>query len=285
MIVVTAATGQLGQLVVDGLLRSVPADQIAVAVRNPDKAAGFVARGVAVRVADYDDPASLRAAFTGADKILFISGAGVPERGEQHLRVVEAIKEVGTGQLAYTSVLRADTSTLLVAPDHKATEQAIRDAGIPFTFLRNGWYTENFAPRIAAALRTGTLAGNATPGATLASATRIDYADAAVAALTGEGHLNAVYELAGDVEWSFTDLAAELTKQTGQPVAYQQLSADEHEKLLIDAGMPAGFAAFTVHTDQGITEGELADGSGDLHRLIGRPTTSLSDGVAAILLG
>ncbi|HJP79439.1 MAG TPA: SDR family oxidoreductase [Pseudonocardiaceae bacterium] len=284
MIVVTAATGQLGQLVVDGLLRTVPADQIAVAVRNPDKAAGFTARGVAVRTADYDDPASLRTAFAGAEKILFISGAGVPERGDQHLRVVEAIKQVGTGQLAYTSVLRADTSTLLVAPDHKLTEQAIRDAGIPFTFLRNGWYLENFAPRIAAAVRTGTFAGNATPAATVSSANRIDYAEAAVAVLTGDGHLNKVYELAGDVAWSFPELAAELAKQTGQPISYQQLSAAEHEKLLVDGGLPAGFAAFTVHTDQGITEGELADASGDLHRLIDRPTTSLADGVAAILL-
>ena len=285
MIVVTAATGLLGQLVVDGLLRDVPAEQIAVAVRNPDKAAGFTARGVTVRAADYDDPASLRAAFTGADKILFISGAGVPERGEQHLRVIEAIKEVGTGQLAYTSVLRADTSTLLVAPDHKLTEQVIRDAGIPFTFLRNGWYIENFAPRIAAAVRTGTFAGNATPAATLSTANRTDYADAAVAALTGEGHLNKVYELAGDVAWSYPDLAAELSKQTGQQISYQQLSAAEHEKVLVDNGLPAGFAAFTAHIDQSITEGELADASGDLHRLIGRATTSLSDGVAAILKG
>lgn len=285
MIVVTAATGQLGQLVVDGLLRSVPAEQVAVAVRNPDKAAALAARGVTVRPADYDDPAGLRAAFTGADKVLFISGAGVPERTDQHLRVVEAIKQVGVGQLAYTSVLRADTSKLLVAPDHKITEQAIRDAGLPFTFLRNGWYTENFAPRIAAAVHNGTFAGNATPAATLSSATRIDYADAAVAALTGEGHLDQVYELAGDVVWSYPDLAAELTRQTGQQVDYQQFSPQEHERLLVESGLPAGYAAFTVRTDQDITEGELADVSGDLSRLIGRPTTPLADAVAAILKG
>ncbi|HEY4020234.1 MAG TPA: SDR family oxidoreductase [Pseudonocardiaceae bacterium] len=285
MIVVTAATGQFGQLVVDGLLRSVPAEQIAVAVRNPDKAAGLAARGVTVRPADYDDPDGLRAAFAEGDKVLFVSGAGVPERGEQHLRVVEATKRAGVAQLAYTSVLRADTSTLLVAPDHKVTEQAIRDAGLPFTFLRNGWYTENFAPRIQAALHTGTLAGNATPTATLASATRVDYAQAAVAVLTGEGHLNKVYELAGDTEWSFQDLAAELTRQTGKQVDYQQLTAKEHEKLLVDSGIPAGYAGLLAHTDQGIVEGELSDDSGDLRRLIGRPTTPLADAVAAILKG
>lgn len=285
MIVVTAATGQLGQLVVDGLLRSVPAEEIGVAVRNPDRADGLAARGVDVRTADYDDPASLRAAFAGADKVLFISGSSVSERLDQHLRVVEAAKEIGVGQLAYTSVLRADTSTLLVAPDHKLTEQAIHDAGVPFTFLRNGWYTENFAPRVQYALRTGTFAGNATPAATLASATRVDFADAAVAALTGDGHLNKVYELAGDVEWSFTDLAAELTKQSGQQVGYQQLSAAEHEKLLVEQGIPAGFAGLLAHTDQGIVDGELSDSSGDLHRLIGRDTTSLADAVAAILKG
>jgi NAD(P)H dehydrogenase (quinone) len=285
MIVVTAATGQLGQLVIDGLLRTVPAEQIAAAVRNPDKAAGLAARGVAVRTADYDDPAGLRAAFADADQVLFVSGAGVPEREDQHLRVVEALKTANVRQVVYTSVLRADTSTVPVAPDHKLTEQVIRDAGIPFTFLRNGWYTENFAPRIQAALRSGTFTGNATPAATLASATRIDYAEAAVAALTGEGHLNKVYELAGDVEWSFTDLAAELSKQTGQQIGYQQLSADEQEKLLVDAGLPAGFAAFTVRIDQDIVEGELSDDSGDLHRLIGRATTPLADAVAGILKG
>jgi NAD(P)H dehydrogenase (quinone) len=285
MIVVTAATGQLGQLVVDGLLRTVPAGQIAAAVRNPDKAAGLAVRGVVVRAADYDDPASLRAAFADADQVLFVSGAGVPEREDQHLRVVEAIKAANVRQLVYTSVLRADTSTLLVAPDHKVTEAAIRAAGIPFTFLRNGWYTENFAPRIQAAVHTGTFAGNATPTATLASATRIDYADAAVAALTGDGHIGKVYELAGDVEWSYPDLAAELSKQTGQPISYQQLSPAEHEKLLVDAGIPAGFAGLLVHTDQGIVEGELSDDSGDLRRLIGRATTPLADAVAGILKG
>ena len=285
MIVVTAATGQLGQLVVDGLLRDVPAGQIAVAVRNPAKAQALAARGVTVRPADYDDPASLRAAFAGADKVLFISGAGVAERLDQHLRVVEAAKQAGVGQLAYTSVLRADTSTLLVAPDHKITEQTIRDAGVPFTFLRNGWYTDNFAPRIANAVRTGAFAGNATPAATLSSASRTDYAEAAVAALTGDGHLNQVYELAGDVAWSYPDLAAELAKQTGQQIGYQQVSPQEHERILIEAGLPAGFAAFTVQTDQHITEGELADDSGDLSKLIGRPTTPLADAVAAILKG
>ncbi|HEV3361187.1 MAG TPA: SDR family oxidoreductase [Pseudonocardiaceae bacterium] len=283
MIVVTAATGLLGQLVVDGLLRGVPAEEIAVAVRNPDKAAGLAARGVTVRAADYDDPASLRAALSGADKVLFISGAGVPEREDQHLRVVDAVKQVGVGQLAYTSVLHADTSTLLVTPDHQVTERAIRDAGVPFTFLRNGWYTENFAARIQGALHTGILAGNATPTATLASAARLDYAEAAVAALTGDGHLNKVYELAGDVEWSFTDLAAELTRQSGKQIDYRQLSAAEHEKLLVEQGIPAGFAGLLTHTDQGIVEGELSDDSGDLRGLIGHPTTSLADVVAAII--
>jgi NAD(P)H dehydrogenase (quinone) len=285
MIVVTAATGQLGQLVVDGLLRTVPAEQIAVAVRNPDRAAGLAARGVTVRVADYDDPAGLRAAFADAEQVLFVSGAGVPERESQHLRVVEALKAANVRQLVYTSVLHADTSTLLVTPDHKVTEKAIRDAGIPFTFLRNGWYTENFGPRIQTALQTGTVIGNAAPTATLASATRLDYAQATVAALTGDGHLNKVYELAGDTEWSYPDLAAELSRQTGKQISYQQLSATDHEKLLTDAGVPAGFATVLVHTDEAIGAGELSDDSGDLHKLIGRATTPLADAVADLLTG
>jgi len=282
MIVVTGATGQLGQLVVEGLLEKVPATEIAVAVRNPAKAAGLAARGVQVRTADYTDPASLAAAFAGADKVLLISSNAVGERVEQHLAVVAAAKHAGVGQLVYTSVLRADTSTLSVAGEHTATEQAIRASGVPFTILRNSWYTENYALPIAQAVESGSYLGSAGEGR-VASATRADYADAAVAVLTGDGHLGKVYELAGDADWSFPELAAELTRATGSQVSYQNVPAGQHHEILVGAGVPAGFADVLVGYDRGIAGGQLAGGAGALRTLIGRPTTPLAETVAAIL--
>jgi NAD(P)H dehydrogenase (quinone) len=284
MIVVTGATGQLGKLVVDGLLEKVPANEVAVAVRNPEKAADLAARGVEVRVADYTDPASLSAAFAGADKVLLISSSEVGQRLAQHTAAVTAAKENNVGHLVYTSILHADTSKLALAPEHKATEQVIRDSGVPFTLLRNGWYTENYGPTIAQAIEQGSFAGSAGEGA-LSPATRREYADAAVAVLTTEGHEGAVYELAGDEAWSYSDLAAELTKTAGKPVVYQDIPADQHRELLIGFGVPEVYAGVLVDSDRGIAEGELTNTSGDLSKLIGRPTTSLPDAVAAIVKG
>ena len=197
MIVVTGATGQLGRLVVEGLLKKVPAADVVAAVRDPEKAAEFAARGVQVRRADYDDPASLATAFAGADKVLLISSSTPGGRLAQHEAVVAAAREAGVGHLAYTSILAADTTKLSLAPDHKATEEAIRASGVPFTFLRNGWYTENYAQTVAQALASGSFAGTAGEGR-LGGVPRIDFAEAAVEVLTGEGHEGQVYELAGD---------------------------------------------------------------------------------------
>jgi len=202
MIVVTGATGQLGQLVVEGLVRRVPAADIAVAVRNPAKAAGLAALGVQVRTADYNAPESLATAFADADRLLLISGSEVGRRVAQHAAAIDAARQAGVGHLVYTSLLHADTSTLGLAPEHLATEQAIRDSGLPSTLLRNGWYTENYTQAILLAAETGSFAGNAGYGA-ISSAARADYAEAAVAVLTGEGHQGRVYELAGDVAWTY----------------------------------------------------------------------------------
>lgn len=284
MIVVTGATGQLGRLVIDSLLEKVPADQVAVAVRNPDKAAEIAARGVQVRTADYEDPDSLVAAFQGADKVLLISGNEVGKRLPQHTAVVEAAKKAGVGHLVYTSLLHADASTLGLAPEHKATEQVIRESGLPFTFLRNGWYTENYASSIAQGVETGSFTGSAGEGR-VASATRADYADAAAAVLTGAGHENKIYELTGDAAWSYPELAAELTKAAGRDVAYRNVSTPEHRELLIGAGLPAGYADLLADSDRGIADGELGHTPGDLRALIGRPTTPLGEAVAAIIKG
>jgi NAD(P)H dehydrogenase (quinone) len=282
MIVVTGATGQLGRLVVDGLLEKTSPGQVVAAVRDPRKADDLAARGVQVREADYDRPATLAASFAGAEKVLLISSSTPGQRLAQHQAVVDAARDAGVRHLVYTSVLDADTTKLFVAPDHKATERLIRDAGVPFTFLRNGWYTENYAATVQQALATGSFAGSAGEGR-LGGVPRIDFAEAAVAVLTGDGHTGKTYELAGDDPWSYADFAAAITEASGTPVAYQDVSPEEHRQLLIAAGLPAPVADMLTDADRGIREGELTSTTGDLSTLIGRPTTSLTDAVAALV--
>jgi NAD(P)H dehydrogenase (quinone) len=282
MIVVTGATGQLGRLVVDGLLEKTSPGQVVAAVRDPRKADDLAARGVQVREADYDRPETLATAFAGAEKVLLISSSTPGQRLAQHEAVVKAAQEAGARHLVYTSVLAADTTKLFVAPDHKATEQVIRDAGIPFTFLRNGWYTENYAQTVQQALATGSFAGSAGE-AGLGAVPRIDFAEAAVAVLTGDGHAGKTYELAGDTPWNYADFAAAITEAAGTPVTYQDVSPQQHRQLLVAAGLPEPVADMLVDADRGIRDGELAATTGDLRSLIGRPTTPLADAVAALV--
>jgi NAD(P)H dehydrogenase (quinone) len=282
MIVVTGATGQLGNLVVDGLLKKTPPSQVIAAVRDPRKAEGLAAQGVQVREADYDRPDTLAAAFAGAEKLLLISSSTPGQRLGQHEAVVNAAREAGVHHLVYTSVLHADTTKLFVAPDHKATEQVIRDSGIPFTFLRNGWYTENYAQTVLQALATGSFAGSAGE-ARLGGVPRIDFAEAAVAVLTGDGHAGKTYELAGDTLWNYSDLATAITEAAGTAVTYQDLPPQQHQQFLLAAGLPDPVADMLVDADRSIREGELGADTGDLRTLIGRPTTSLTDAVAALV--
>ena len=282
MIVVTGATGRLGQLVIDGLLQRVPAAQIIAAVRTPEKAAPLAARGVTVRRADYNEPGQLSAAFTGADRMLLISSNDPRRSVAQHTAVIEAAAQAGIGQLAYTSLCHADTSTLLTAVPHRLTEPVIRDSGLLYTFLRNNLYTDHYALQIKQAAKSGVFVGSAGTGR-VASATRADYAAAAVAVLTGEGHENKTYELGGDVAWSYTELAELLSKATGQEIIYQAVSPAEHDELLVAAGIPRIAADLFADTYAGIADGQLADATGQLSALIGRPTTSLAAAVAAIL--
>ena len=282
MIVVTGATGRLGQLVIDGLLQRVPAAQIIAAVRTPEKAAPLAARGVTVRRADYNEPGQLSAAFTGADRMLLISSNDPRRSVAQHTAVIEAARQAGVGQLAYTSLCHADTSRLLTAVPHRLTEPVIRDSGLPYTFLRNNLYTDHYALQIKQAAKSGVFVGSAGAGR-VASATRADYAAAAVAVLTGEGHENKTYELGGDVAWSYAELAEVLSKATGQEITYQAVSPAEHDELLVAAGIPRIAADLFTDTYAGIADGQLAEATGQLSALIGRPTTSLADAVAAIL--
>ncbi|MBP0451394.1 SDR family oxidoreductase [Kitasatospora sp. RG8] len=284
MYVVTGATGQLGRLVVEGLLAKVPAGEVAVAVRSAAKAADLAARGVTVREVDYDRPESLAGAFAAGDRVLLISGSEVGRRIPQHTAVVEAARAAGVALLAYTSAPGA--ATFRLADEHKATEAAIRESGVPYSFLRNGWYTENYLGDAAGTVARGVVIGSAGEGR-VASAPRSDYADAAVAVLLGEGdvsgHADTVYELSGDAAWSLPELAAELARVSGRPVEHREVTPAEHREVLVGAGLPEAFAEALVDVDAGIARGELAGTPGDLARLIGRPTGPLAESVRAAL--
>ncbi|MEV6161146.1 SDR family oxidoreductase [Streptomyces sp. NPDC052052] len=279
-IVVTGATGELGRLVVDELLTAVPANEIAAVVRDEQKAAPLAARGIEIRVADYDRPESLEDVFRSGDRVLLISGSEVGRRVPQHTAVIDAARAAGVAQLAYTGVLGGPEADFGLADEHKATERLILDSGLPYTFLRNGWYTENYTAHLAPVLEHGAVVANAGDGR-IASATRADFAAAAAAVLTGEGHLGKAYELSGDVAWSLAEYAAVVAEATGKEIAYQNVPASAHQEILVGAGVPEGFAAILVDVDAAIERGLLAGTSGDLARLIGRPTTPLAETVAA----
>lgn len=282
MIVVTGATGHLGRLVIEGLLEKVPAREIAAAVRNPDKAKDLAARGVEVRQADYSKPETLAPALAGAEKVLLVSSSEVGKRATQHAAVIDAAKRARVRLLAYTSILRADRSKLALAAEHKSTEAAIRASGLPHVFLRNGWYLENYTENLAPALQHGAIVGSAGAGR-IAAAARADYAAAAVAVLAGAGPWNEVYELAGDRPFSMAELAAEVSRQAGKTIGYQDLPPEQYRAVLTSAGLPGPYAENLVDADLGAVQGELDDTTGELRRLIGWPTTTLAAAVAAAL--
>jgi NAD(P)H dehydrogenase (quinone) len=276
MIVVTGASGQLGRLVIEALLQKVPAGEIVAAVRHPEKVADLATRGVQVRLADYDQPASLAAAFKGGDKLLLISASEVGRRVPQHRAVIDAAKAAGVGLLAYTSILHADTSPLPLAAEHKETEALIRASGLPAVILRNSWYTENYLAGIPTALQYGVVLGSAGDGR-IASAARADYAAAAAAVLTLDEQAGHIYELAGDESYTLGELAAEIAQQSGKAVAYQNLPESEFKAALLGAGLPEGLATLLAESDVGASKGGLFDDSRQLSRLIGRPTTPLGE--------
>ncbi|MHA6694406.1 SDR family oxidoreductase [Homoserinimonas sp. A520] len=281
LLAITGATGQLGRLVVESLLeRGTPAGDIVAIGRQVGKLSDLEARGVQVRVADYTKPDTLAAALDGVDRLLLISGSAVGQRVAQHTNVLKAATDAGVGFIAYTSAPKADSTELALAPEHKATEQLIRDSGIPFAFLRNNWYTENYFQVLEQAQYTGLVIASLGDG-TVASASRRDFAEAAAVVLTSAGHEGKVYELAGDTAWGYDELTATLSELLGREVEYRRVSPKEHRKILTEAGVPMAQAAFVVTLDGNTRNGALSDTSGELSALIGRPTTPLRETLAA----
>ncbi|ELV2794233.1 SDR family oxidoreductase [Enterobacter ludwigii] len=282
MIAITGATGQLGQLVIEQLLNTVPANQIVAIVRNPAKAEALSQQGITVRQGDYADESTMTSALKGVDKLLLISSSEVGQRATQHQNVINAAKAAGVKFIAYTSLLHADKSPLGLHVEHVATEKALAESGIPYALLRNGWYTENYLASAPPALEHGVFIGAAGEGK-IASATRADYAAAAAKVISGDGHAGNVYELAGDHAWTLSELAAELSKQSGKNVAYQNMSEADFAAALKGVGLPAGLAEMLADSDVGASKGGLFDDSHTLSKLIGRPTTPLSESIKAIL--
>ncbi|EEY8159645.1 TPA: NAD(P)H:quinone oxidoreductase [Escherichia coli] len=279
MIAITGATGQLGHYVIESLMKTVPASQIVAIVRNPAKAQALAAQGITVRQADYGDEAALTSALQGVEKLLLISSSEVGQRAPQHRNVINAAKAAGVKFIAYTSLLHADTSPLGLADEHIETEKMLADSGIVYTLLRNGWYTENYLASAPAALEHGVFISAAGDGK-IASATRADYAAAAARVISEAGHEGKVYELAGDSAWTLTQLAAELTKQSGKSVTYQNLSEADFAAALKSVGLPDGLADMLADSDVGASKGGLFDNSKTLSKLIGRPTTTLAESVS-----
>ncbi|WP_336708835.1 MULTISPECIES: SDR family oxidoreductase [unclassified Cedecea] len=282
MIAITGASGQLGRLVIEDLLKTVKAEEIVAVVRNPAKVDDFASRGVQVREADYGDVSALAKAFSGVEKVLLISSSEVGQRAAQHNNIIAAAKQAGVKLIAYTSLLHADKSPLALAEEHIVTEQQLKASGVPFVLLRNGWYTENYLASVPPAIQHGVFIGSAGEGK-IASATRADYAAAAAKVMTLDNQAGKVYELAGDRGWTLTELAAEVSQQSGKPVVYQNLNEADFKAALQGAGLPEGFAALLANSDAGAEKGGLFDDSHQLSKLLGRPTTSLRDSVKSAL--
>lgn len=278
-IAITGSTGQLGRLVINKIkTKQLAADTIALA-RSRGKASDL---GVEVREADYARPETLEPALAGVDTLLLISASEVGKRAAQHANVIAAAKKAGVQRIVYTSLLHADTSPLSLADEHKQTEAAIKESGIPYTLLRNGWYTENYTASVPAALANSAFYGSAGEGR-ISSAPRADYAEAAAIVLTSTGHAGKVYELAGDQAYTLADLAAEISRQTGRSIPYVNLPESEYAAALKRAGLPDGLADAFASWDVGASQGGLFDDGRQLSRLLGRPTTLLSTVVAQAL--
>jgi NAD(P)H dehydrogenase (quinone) len=284
MIAITGATGQLGRLVISSLIkRGIPANQIVAAAHTPSKGADLAALGVQVREADYGRPSTLAKALAGATKVLLISSPSIEGRVAEHRPVVDAAKAAGVQLLAYTSVLRADSSTLLVAPDHLGTEKYILSSGVPWVVLRHPAYFENYTASLGSALEHGAIPG-AAGDARNSAATRADLAEAAAAVLTTPDRAGKIYELGGDVAFTMAEFAAEVSKQSGKKVVYKNLPEQAYEAMLESVGLPANVARLLADSDtKSATRGEFYTASRDLSGLIGRPTTTLAAAIAAAL--
>jgi NAD(P)H dehydrogenase (quinone) len=276
---VTGATGQLGRMVIEKLKEKISSESIIALVRSPQKALDL---GVEAREFDYNKPENLANALKGIESLLLISANEIGKRAGQHKNVIEAAKKAGVKWIVYTSILHADTSTLSLAEEHLATETLIKESGIPYTLLRNGWYTENYTGSVQGAVAGGAFLGSAGYGK-IASAARADFAEAAAVVLTSKNLQGKIYELAGDEAYTLADLAAEISKQTGKDIQYKNLPENEYAGILKSFGLPEGYAYAIASWDISASKGDLYDNTHQLSKLTGKPTTKLAKAVGDAL--
>jgi NAD(P)H dehydrogenase (quinone) len=280
---VTGATGKLGRLVLDELLlQANPSDIVALA-RDPSALADYAQKGIDVRRADYDDPATLKAALSGVGRVLLISGNAVGQRERQHGNVIDAAKAAGVSYLAYTSVLNAQGSKLALAAEHVLTEKLLEKSGLNYDVLRMPWYSENYTGALGPSIEHGAIYG-ATGDGRLSTATRADLAAGAVGALLRSPG-GKTYELAGDRSWTMAEFAEEVGRQAGKPVKYVNQSESDYAKTLEGAGLPPPVAGMLASTSYLSGFGELHSESKDLSTLSGRPSTPIGETIAAALKG
>lgn len=276
---ITGATGQFGKLVVEKLKERTATDNLVALVRTPEKASGL---GIEIRAFDYNKPETMAETLKGIEHLLLISGSEIGQRKTQHENVIKAAKEAGVKWIVYTSLLHADTSSLSLAGEHLATEEALKASGIAYTILRNGWYTENYTASVPSAVASGSFIGSAGEGK-ISSATRADLAEAAAVVLTSQGQEGKIYELAGDEVYTLTSLAAEISLQTGKDIPYRNLPETEYAKILKEIGLPESVASAIASYDVSASKNDLYDGGKQISKLIGRPTTSLAEAVKTAL--
>ena len=276
---ITGATGQLGRLVTEKLKETVSAESIVALVRSPQKANDL---GVEAREFDYSKPENLVKALEGIDNLLLISSNEMGQRASQHVNIIEAAKKAKVKWIVYTSILHADTSSISLAAEHLTTEAALKNSGIAYTILRNGWYTENYLGSIQGAIAGAAFLGSAGEGK-ISSAARADFAEAAAVVLTGKNHQGKIYELAGDEAYTLTDLAAELSRQTGKNIPYKNLPESEYATILKSFGVPEGYASAIAGWDVSVSGGEMFENNHQLSKLTGKPTTSLSQSIKKAL--
>lgn len=280
-VAVTGASGQLGRLVVQALLREGATPVVAI-VRDPQKVADLAEQGVDVRQASYDDAESLDRALAGVDRVLLVSGNEFGARIAQHTNVIRAAERAGVELLAYTSIPQGPQNPMILAQEHIGSEAALADSTVPHAILRNGWYWENYLGGLAHAVESGVLNGAAGEGR-VAGAARADYADAAAKVLTTDGHAGQVYELGGDERLTYAELAQVISSVAGKPVRYQDLPQADYSAALQQAGLPADYADALADADTGISTGLLDVTSGDLQKLLGRPSTPAAEVFRAAL--
>lgn len=280
-IAITGATGQLGELVIQNLLKRTEAENIVALVRNVEKAQSLKQRGVELRLFNYDQPETLIPALEGIDKLLLISANEIGRRTPQHQAVIQAAVSAKVPYIAYTSLLNAPTSPLALAQEHRETEALILQSGLKYTLLRNNWYNENYLANVQHVAETGILYGSAQDGK-ISSASRLEYAEVAAKVLSTEGHDNKIYELAGSTSFTLADLASYIANASGKAVDYQNLSAEDYTQALTAAGLPSALINVIVDADIQTAKGAMFNDSKDLEHLIGRKTTPIQDQVTTL---